>query len=66
MEAPCAVGSLAPGGAWVGFRRTDEDGYQLVLGEGGSLQVISAEPALLLAAAITYFEEALPDAPPDL
>jgi hypothetical protein len=66
MDAPCAIGSLAPGGAWVGFRRTDEVGYELVLGQDGSLRVISAEPELLLAAAITYFEEALPDAPPDL
>ena len=65
MDAPaCAVGRLGPGGPWVGFAPTLDDGYALVVeGPTGSGRS-PADADLLLALAIAYFEDAL-DAPPD-
>lgn len=65
MDAPaCAVGRIGPGGPWVGFAPTLDDGYALVVeGPGGSGRV-PADAGLLLALAIAYFEDAL-DAPPE-
>jgi hypothetical protein len=65
MDAPaCAVGRLRPGGRWVGFAPTLDDGYALVVGGAGGTMRADADADVLLALAIAYFEEAL-DAPPD-
>lgn len=67
MDAVCAIGGLGDGDVWVGFRRTDADAFELVLGtSAGGARPLTAEPELLLAAAIAHFEEALPEAPHDL
>jgi hypothetical protein len=65
MDAPaCAVGRIGPGGPWVGFAPTLDDGYALVVeGSAGSRRV-AADADLLLSLAIAYFEDAL-DPPPD-
>jgi hypothetical protein len=65
MDAPaCAVGRIGPGGPWVGFAPTLDDGYALVVeGSRGSRRA-EADADLLLAMAIAYFEDAL-DPPPD-
>jgi hypothetical protein len=65
MDAPaCAVGRIGPGGPWVGFAPTLDDGYALVVeGSSGSRRA-AADADLLLAIAIAYFEDAL-DSPPD-
>ncbi len=65
MDAPaCAVGRLGPGGRWLGFAPTLDDGYALVVGGAGETMRAAADADVLLALAIAYFEEAL-DAPPD-
>lgn len=65
MDAPCAIGRVDGGEAWVGFRRTEGSAYEVVVGAGDRVRPLSGE-GLPLAAAIAYFEEALADAPPDL
>jgi hypothetical protein len=67
MDAPaCAVGRIGPGGPWVGFAPTLDDGYALVVeGSGGSRRG-EADGDLLLAIAIAYFEDALERPPDDL
>jgi hypothetical protein len=65
MVAPaCAVGRLAPGGPWVGFAPTLDDGYALVVEGPGASGRTAADADLLLALAVAYFEDAL-DPPPD-
>lgn len=67
MEAPaCAVGRIGPGGPWVGFAPTLDDGYALVVeGSRGSRRA-GADADLLLAMAIAYFEDALAPPPDEL
>ena len=65
MGAPaCAVGRLRPGGPWVGFAPTHDDGYALVVEGPGASGRSAADSDVLLALAVAYFEDAL-DAPPD-
>jgi len=60
-----AVGSL-PGGGWVGFAPTP-DGYRLQYGPAASATGGGRDSrALLVAAAIAYFEESLAEAPSGL
>lgn len=65
--AACAVGRLAPAGPWVGFAPTLDDGYALVVGrdDGGAAEA-PAEPDDLLALAIAYFADELPEPPEEL
>ena len=65
MDVPaCAVGRIGPGGPWVGFAPTLDDGYALVVeGPAGSRRA-EGEADLMVAIAIAYFEDAL-DPPPD-
>lgn len=65
MNLPArAVGRLAPGGPWVGFAPTLDDTYALVVGLPGGARRAEADPEMLLAMAIAYFEDAL-DPPSD-
>jgi hypothetical protein len=65
MNAPaCAVGRIGPGGPWIGFAPTLDDGYALVVEGSTGSRSAEADADLLLAIAIAYFEDAL-DAPPD-
>ena len=65
MDAPaCAIGRIGPGGPWVGFAPTLDDGYALVVEGSGASRRADADADLLLAIAIGYFEDAL-DPPPD-
>ena len=65
MDVPaCAVGRIGPGGPWVGFAPTLDDGYALVVEGAGAPRRAAGDPDLLLAIAIAYFEDAL-DPPPD-
>ena len=63
----CAVGRVSPGGPWVGFAPTLDDGYALVIGapSGGSVRA-DADAADLLALALVYFEESLDEPPEEL
>ncbi len=62
--AACAVGRLAPGGAWIGFAPDLDDTYVLVIGGVGSSRRERADADDLLSLAVAYFEDAL-DAPPE-
>jgi hypothetical protein len=65
MGEPCAIGRVGQGGPWVGF--VDQaGGYRLAVGLPGRVLTTEAEPDLLLALAIAYFEDALDDPPPDI
>ena len=65
MEIPaCAVGRLDPGGPWIGFAPTLDDGYALTVRLEGRTLRRSAEPVDLVAIAVLYFEDAI-DAPPE-
>lgn len=72
MEAvACAVGRLCDDGPWVGFAPTLDDGYELVVapvGDGtpSGARRLPAEPRDLLALAIAWFEESLPEPPEHL
>lgn len=67
MNAPaCAVGRLGPGGPWVGFAPTMDDGYALVVEGASESHRAEGEADVLLAAAIAYFEDALDPAPDEL
>jgi hypothetical protein len=60
----CAVGLLGPGGRWIGFAPTLEDGYALVVGsDDGSAARAPATPEELIALAIAYFADELPEPP---
>ena len=62
--AACAVGRLGPSGPWVGFAPTLDDGYALVVGaDDGHAAVVPAEPDDLVALAIAYFADELPEPP---
>lgn len=63
--AACAVGRTGPGGPWVGFAPTLDDGYAIVVGMAdGASRRVAADPRELLALATLYFEDTL-DPPPD-
>ena len=68
-ERPAAVGRLEadPGSPWVGFVH-DGDAFSLAFGEpDATVSVVRPTPRVeLLALAIAYVTEALPDPPPDL
>jgi hypothetical protein len=66
MGEPCAIGRLDPDGPWVGFTHAADGGYQLVAGHTDGLRSAPADPDLLLALAIVYFENVLEDPPPSL
>jgi hypothetical protein len=67
MDAPaCAIGRIGPGGPWVGFAPTLDDGYALVVEGSAGSRRSAAEPDLLVALAIAYFEDALHPPPDDL
>jgi hypothetical protein len=67
----CAIGRLAPGGPWIGLRRT-EHAWGLVVGEAeGQVRPVPTAGAKrdrlrLIAAASAHFAEAMADPPPDL
>ena len=65
MEIPaCAVGRLDPGGPWIGFAPTLDDGYALTVRSEGRTRHQVADPVDLVALAVLYFEDAV-DAPPE-
>ena len=65
MEIPaCAVGRLDPGGPWIGFAPTLDDGYALTVTAEGRSERLPAEPVDLIALAVLYFEEAV-ESPPE-
>ena len=65
MEIPaCAVGRLEPGGPWIGFAPTLDDGYALTVRSHGRSRRRHADPIDLVALAVLYFEDAV-DAPPE-
>ena len=62
--AACAVGRLGRDGPWVGFAPTLDDGYALVVGtDDGRAADGPAEPDDLIALAIAYFADELPEPP---
>lgn len=61
----CSVGRLGPDGPWIGFAPTVDDGYALVLG-GSARTRVTAEPEDLVALALAYFEDLLPEPPEEL
>jgi hypothetical protein len=65
IEGARAIGRWRPDGPWVGFQ-ADPDGYRLCVGAGDDLVCEEADADALLGLAITYFEEVLEGAPPDL
>jgi hypothetical protein len=60
----CAVGRLDVGGPWIGFAPTLDDGYALVVGadERGAASGPAARDDLI-ALAIAYFADELPEPP---
>ena len=65
MEVPpCAVGRLDPGGPWIGFAPTLDDGYALTIASASGVRRAAAKPLDLLALAILYFEDS-GEAPPE-
>jgi hypothetical protein len=62
----CAVGRLGPGGPWVGFAPTLDDGYALVVGTEGRSDRSVADADDLVSLAVAYFEDALEAPPEDL
>ena len=65
MEIPaCVVGRLDPGGPWIGFAPTLDDGYALTSGGSARSDRRAADPVDLLALAVLYFEDAV-DPPPE-
>lgn len=61
---PSALGRLEPNGPWIGFV-VETDGPRLAVGlPDGRLRTSVASLDELLAAAIAYFAELLPDQPP--
>jgi hypothetical protein len=65
MEIPaCVVGRLDPGGPWIGFAPTLDDGYALTVRGDGRSDRRPADPVDLLALAVLYFEDAV-DPPPE-
>lgn len=64
VQGACAIGRTRPAGPWIGFQPT-EAGYRFVAGTVAGVRSRQADPDLLLALAIAYFEEAFPDPPPE-
>jgi hypothetical protein len=65
MDIPaCVVGRLDPGGPWIGFAPTLDDGYALTVTAEGRSDRLPAEPVDLIALAVLYFEEAV-ESPPE-
>jgi hypothetical protein len=65
VEGARAIGRIRESGPWIGFQWV-ETGYRFVVGTESSVRSREADVELLLALAIGYFEEAFPDAPPEL
>jgi hypothetical protein len=62
--AACAVGRLPAERAWVGFAPALNDGYALVVGtDDGRVGQNAAVPDDLIALAIAYFADELPEPP---
>jgi hypothetical protein len=60
----CAVGLVGPDGPWIGFAPTLDDGYALVVGaDDGRTGGAAATPDDLIALAIAYFADELPEPP---
>jgi hypothetical protein len=60
----CAVGRIDGDGLWIGFAPTLDDGYALVAGvDGGRSAAAPAEPDDIVALAIAYFADELPEPP---
>jgi hypothetical protein len=60
----CAVGRIGPDGPWVGFAPTFEDGYAIVAGtDDGRSASGPTTPDDLIALAIAYFADELPEPP---
>ena len=67
MDIPaCVVGRLDPGGPWIGFAPTLDDGYALTVRDERRSDRGPAEPVDLLALAVLYFEDALEGPPEDV
>jgi hypothetical protein len=67
MEIPaCVVGRLDPGGPWIGFAPTLDDGYALTVGGDGRSERHPASTVDLLALAVLYFEDAVDPPPEDI
>jgi hypothetical protein len=67
MEIPaCAVGRLDPGGPWIGFEPTLDNGYALTVGGEGRTRRGRANPVDLVALAILYFEDSIETPPEEL
>ena len=67
MDVPgCAVGRIGPGGSWIGFAPTLDDGYALVVGTASGSRSGPAERDDLLSLAVAYFEDGLNDPPEEL
>lgn len=65
MQIPaCVVGRLDPGGPWIGFAPTLDDGYAVTVTAESRSDRLPAEPVDLIALAILYFEEAI-ESPPE-
>ena len=63
----CAVGRLGAEGAWIGFAPTLDDGYALVVGTDDAADADTpADPDDLIALAIAYFADELPEPPESL
>jgi len=65
MQGACAIGRIRDAGPWVGFQPTP-GGYRFVAATLDGARSRAADPDLLLALAIAYFEEAFPDPPPEV
>jgi hypothetical protein len=67
MDIPaCVVGRLDPGGPWIGFAPTLDDGYALTVSADGRSERRAAAPLDLLALAVLYFEDAIEGPPEDM
>ena len=65
MDIPaCAVGRLDPGGPWIGFEPTLDDGYALTVRAEGRTRRRRAAAIDLAALAVLYFEDSV-EAPPE-
>ena len=62
----CAVGRLEPGGAWIGFAPTVDDGYALAVGTADGIRRGTADLLDLVSIAVLYFEDALEEPPEEL
>lgn len=67
MEIPaCVVGRLDPGGPWIGFAPTLDDGYALTVTVAGRTERRPARPTDLLALALLYFEDTVEPPPEEM